>query len=231
MTPRERYIQTLTFGTPDKIPFHRGGPRESTRKRWESEGLANGDRWLDALFDELGFAPEPTKAQVYSARVIYGASPREYRDELLRSRMKRADVRDDAFVALVKALSSNEVWNIRSDRLLSVALLQVPGTAAGPSASEQVRRIAAIRKIALIRAYRTSRQTMAPDSAVDMYLRGIADQRGASTQDFQAAIEQTERELLENALAASGGNKTAAAAALGMKPSTFRDKLAKHGLG
>ena len=62
-------------------------------------------------------------------------------------------------------------------------------------------------------------------------MSGIADQRGASTQDFQAAIEQTERELLENALAASGGNKTAAAAALGMKPSTFRDKLAKHGLG
>jgi DNA-binding protein Fis len=32
-------------------------------------------------------------------------------------------------------------------------------------------------------------------------------------------------------LRASGGNKTAAAAALGMKPSTFRDKLAKYGLG
>ena len=35
---------------------------------------------------------------------------------------------------------------------------------------------------------------------------------------------------LGNALRAAGGNKTAAAAALGMKPSTFRDKLAKHGL-
>mgnify|MGYP000979494492 CR=1 FL=1 len=48
---------------------------------------------------------------------------------------------------------------------------------------------------------------------------------------FQAAMDQAERELLENALRASKGNKTAAAAALGMKPSTFRDKLAKHGLG
>jgi DNA-binding NtrC family response regulator len=48
---------------------------------------------------------------------------------------------------------------------------------------------------------------------------------------FQAAMDQAERELLDNALRASGGNKTAAAAALGMKPSTFRDKLAKHGLG
>jgi len=49
--------------------------------------------------------------------------------------------------------------------------------------------------------------------------------------DFQATMEQTERELLERALRTAGGNKTAAAAALGMKPSTFRDKLAKHGLG
>jgi DNA-binding NtrC family response regulator len=53
----------------------------------------------------------------------------------------------------------------------------------------------------------------------------------AREQGFQAAMDHAERELLANALKASGGNKTAAAAALGMKPSTFRDKLAKHGLG
>ena len=59
----------------------------------------------------------------------------------------------------------------------------------------------------------------------------LAEQRKPPAGDFQAAIGQAERELLENALRAAGGNKTAAAAALGMKPSTFRDKLAKHGLG
>ncbi len=48
---------------------------------------------------------------------------------------------------------------------------------------------------------------------------------------FRATMEHAERQLLADALKASGGNKTAAAAALGMKPSTFRDKLAKHGLG
>jgi DNA-binding NtrC family response regulator len=48
---------------------------------------------------------------------------------------------------------------------------------------------------------------------------------------FQAAIDHAEKQLLQDALRTSGGNKTAAAAALGMKPSTFRDKLAKHGLG
>jgi len=49
--------------------------------------------------------------------------------------------------------------------------------------------------------------------------------------EFQATIDKAERELLATALESAGGNKTAAAAALGMKPSTFRDKLAKHGLG
>jgi len=55
-------------------------------------------------------------------------------------------------------------------------------------------------------------------------------QNGLPAEGFHATIQQTERELLENALKTSRGNKTAAAAALGMKPSTFRDKLAKHGL-
>ena len=48
---------------------------------------------------------------------------------------------------------------------------------------------------------------------------------------FQAAIDHAEKQLLQEALRTSAGNKSAAAAALGMKPSTFRDKLAKHGLG
>jgi len=48
---------------------------------------------------------------------------------------------------------------------------------------------------------------------------------------FHAAVEETERQLLLSALKKSNGNKTAAATALGMKPSTFRDKLAKYGLG
>ncbi|HPU06132.1 MAG TPA: sigma-54 dependent transcriptional regulator [Thermogutta sp.] len=60
-------------------------------------------------------------------------------------------------------------------------------------------------------------------------MKGTAAKLMPST--FQDAINQAERELLEKALREAGGNKTAAAAALGMKPSTFRDKLAKHGLG
>lgn len=47
---------------------------------------------------------------------------------------------------------------------------------------------------------------------------------------FKAAMQYAEKQLLVNALEACGGNKTAAATSLGMKPSTFRDRLAKHGL-
>ena len=47
---------------------------------------------------------------------------------------------------------------------------------------------------------------------------------------FKAAMDAAEKQLLVDALRTSGGNKTAAANALGMKPSTFRDKLVKHGL-
>jgi DNA-binding NtrC family response regulator len=61
--------------------------------------------------------------------------------------------------------------------------------------------------------------------------QGAAGDKAAPAGDFQAAMDQTERDLLERALRTAAGNKTAAAAALGMKPSTFRDKLAKHGLG
>ena len=53
-----------------------------------------------------------------------------------------------------------------------------------------------------------------------------ADQGG----EFHDTILRTERELLARALRESGGNRSAAARTLGMKLSTFRDKLTKHGL-
>ena len=39
MNARERFLVTMEFGTPDRIPFVPGFPRESTRKRWHGEGL------------------------------------------------------------------------------------------------------------------------------------------------------------------------------------------------
>jgi len=47
---------------------------------------------------------------------------------------------------------------------------------------------------------------------------------------FKSTIEQTERELLQRSFEMYRGNKTKAARHLGMKPSTFRDKLRKYNL-
>ena len=64
MNPRERYIATMLFQNPDKIPFRPGGPRESTRAAWHTQGLPEGADWRDVLYETLGIEPEPTKPWV-----------------------------------------------------------------------------------------------------------------------------------------------------------------------
>lgn len=39
MTTRERYLETLLFGHPDKVPLAPGGGRRSTREAWCAQGL------------------------------------------------------------------------------------------------------------------------------------------------------------------------------------------------
>ncbi|MFC1614110.1 sigma-54-dependent transcriptional regulator [Gemmatimonadota bacterium] len=51
-----------------------------------------------------------------------------------------------------------------------------------------------------------------------------------SQDSFKSTMDRMERELLQQALEETKSNKTVAANKLGMKPSTFRDKLRKHGL-
>ncbi|MFH1378483.1 MAG: uroporphyrinogen decarboxylase family protein [Planctomycetota bacterium] len=58
MTERERYIQTVLFGSPDKIPMSVGGPRRSTRDAWKAQGLQNPDDWFNAMCAELGIRYE-----------------------------------------------------------------------------------------------------------------------------------------------------------------------------
>ena len=60
MNQRERYVATLTFGTPDKIPFSPGGPRESTLARWYKEGLPEDANWFEFLCETIGIGLEPT---------------------------------------------------------------------------------------------------------------------------------------------------------------------------
>ncbi len=63
MTPRERYLQTLTFGCPDRIPLQPGAPRANlTRAVWYQQGLPEGVDFQTALFETLGLTPDPPPA-------------------------------------------------------------------------------------------------------------------------------------------------------------------------
>ena len=57
MTPRQQFIETLTFGKPDRIPFRPGWPRESTVAAWRTQGLEEGQPWFEALCESLRLEP------------------------------------------------------------------------------------------------------------------------------------------------------------------------------
>jgi len=61
-------------------------------------------------------------------------------------------------------------------------------------------------------------------------LAGLPQSSFSESGSFRIAVEQTEQELLQQALRKANGNKSAAARSLGMKLSTFRDKLKRHHL-
>ncbi len=64
MTPRERFLETMHFGHPDKVPLSPGGPRESTLAAWHQQGLPEGVAWYDYLMDLLGIEREPTQPRL-----------------------------------------------------------------------------------------------------------------------------------------------------------------------
>jgi len=59
MNRRERYLETMLFGAPDKIPFAPGGPRESTLRAWRAQGLPENADWFATLKQEIGFEDDP----------------------------------------------------------------------------------------------------------------------------------------------------------------------------
>jgi uroporphyrinogen decarboxylase len=58
MNARERYLETLLFGQPDRVPFAPGGPRESTLAAWRTQGLPPDADWVDCLCEAIGVPRE-----------------------------------------------------------------------------------------------------------------------------------------------------------------------------
>jgi len=92
MTHRERFIQTLTFGNPDKIPLQPGGPRESTLRVWHAQGLPEGKSHTEALWEELGLQPEAKTLNI-SAGVSFRMIP-EFEEQVLSHEDGHYIVRD-----------------------------------------------------------------------------------------------------------------------------------------
>lgn len=64
MNERERYLETLLFGKPDRIPFIPGGPRESTLRMWHKQGLPEGANWDECLRKKIGIELCPKKERL-----------------------------------------------------------------------------------------------------------------------------------------------------------------------
>jgi hypothetical protein len=64
MTPRQRFLETMHFGSPDRVPLSPGGPRESTLAAWHEQGLPRDVAWHDHLLDLLGIPKEATQPYV-----------------------------------------------------------------------------------------------------------------------------------------------------------------------
>lgn len=75
ITSKERYLETLLFCKPDKIPFKPGGPRQTTLKRWREEGLPQQGNWFDHLCAAIGIKPEQPKAPVVQPDVNFRMNP------------------------------------------------------------------------------------------------------------------------------------------------------------
>ncbi len=85
MTPRERYIATLLFQSPDKIPFEPGRPRESTLRRWRAEGLPLGDDWYATLCREIGIPAESAACPLGDSLVDFKMNPK-FEEKILEHR-------------------------------------------------------------------------------------------------------------------------------------------------
>jgi hypothetical protein len=62
MNARQRFLESLSFGSPDKIPFEPGWPRESTLRVWKDQGLPENVDWCCYLLDILGIYNFPKKS-------------------------------------------------------------------------------------------------------------------------------------------------------------------------
>jgi len=93
MTERERYLATMLFGRPDKVPFSPGGPRESTLKAWHQQGLPEDVPWFEHLCEVIGVEREEPKTERVSPGVSFIMIP-TFEEKLLERKPGTLVVQD-----------------------------------------------------------------------------------------------------------------------------------------
>ena len=92
MNARERYLETLLFGRPDRVPLHPGGPRESTLAVWHKQGLPSDLTYQQAL-SEIIDVPLEAFAGVTGVPVDFRMIP-TFEEKVLEHRDGHYVVRD-----------------------------------------------------------------------------------------------------------------------------------------
>lgn len=82
MTERERYVKGLLFEKVDRVHFWPGGPRESTLKRWRSEGLPEKGDWFEHLCREIGVVREKSRQKRMDPKISFRMMP-EFEEKVL----------------------------------------------------------------------------------------------------------------------------------------------------
>ena len=85
MNMRERYLATLTFGTPDRIPFMPGHGRESTNMRWHREGLPEGKNSIAYAREVLGIEQDISATPWVNPGVDFRLRP-QFEEKVLEHR-------------------------------------------------------------------------------------------------------------------------------------------------
>ena len=101
MTDRQRYLETMLFGKPDRVPFSPGGPRESTLKRWRSEGLPDRVDWHACMREQIGVEPAAPLAEAAPAATNDAALLRPLAEQV-------AEVEQRAIAAALRASGGNK---------------------------------------------------------------------------------------------------------------------------
>jgi len=92
MTPKQRYLETMLFGNPDKIPLHVFGARESTLVEWKKQGLQEGVEYSTNVLDLLGIKREAAYKR-NSINVSFKLIP-EFEPKIFEHRDGRYVIRD-----------------------------------------------------------------------------------------------------------------------------------------